>query len=48
MDVTRDNFLQELPKILEHIGKADFVSFDLEMTGINNNDKSKANRKDDS
>ena len=47
MDITRDNFVEKLPAILEQLGKADFIAFDLEMTGINNVDRSKGNRKDD-
>ena len=47
MEVTRDNFTEVLPRVLQGIEDASFVAFDLEMTGIFNSDKSKNNRKDD-
>ena len=47
MDITRENFLDTLPAILEQINQAEFISFDLEMTGIYSSDRSKSNRKDD-
>ena len=34
MDITIDNFQDEYPKILELLEKAEFVSLDLELTGI--------------
>ena len=47
MDITGENFLDTLPAILEQINQAEFISFDLEMTGIYSSDRSKSNRKDD-
>lgn len=34
MDIDATNFWQTLPKVLEAISKADYVSVDLEMTGV--------------
>lgn len=35
MEVTRDNFREQLLPILQHIANATYVTFDLEMSGIN-------------
>lgn len=42
--VTQTNFLDELPNIMAKFESAEFISFDLEMTGIFGNER---NRKDD-
>ena len=34
MEVNRDNFVKELPSILEHLLKSSYISFDMEMSGI--------------
>ena len=34
MEITSDNYLQKEPEIISDIQKCDFLSFDLEMTGI--------------
>lgn len=47
MDVTRDNFLDVLPVVLEKIATCKFMSFDEEMTGISLSDPSSRIRKDD-
>lgn len=47
MDVTRDNFLEVLPVLLEKIATCKFMSFDEEMTGISLSDPSSRIRKDD-
>lgn len=47
MDVTKENFEEVLPQVLDKIQTCKFVSFDLEMTGIMSSDRSKRNRKDD-
>ena len=45
MEIFRENFIELLPFIMEHMEASDFISFDLEMTGINSNQD--RNRKDD-
>jgi hypothetical protein len=47
MDITRDNFAEVLPELMQRIERAEFISFDLEMTGIFNNDPGLRNRRDD-
>ena len=37
MNVTRKNFAELLPKIVSQIKSAEFVSLDLEFTGLPNN-----------
>jgi len=34
MEIDRSNFWRLLPQVLEAISDADYVSFDLEMTGV--------------
>jgi len=33
MDITIDNFEDELPNILQHVDNSDFLSIDLEFSG---------------
>ena len=47
MLVTRDNFEQIYPSFVENLAKCDFVSFDLEMSGINNASREQQNAKSD-
>lgn len=47
MNVTKKNFKDVLPTVIEKLQTCKFVSFDLEMSGIYSTDKSKRNRKDD-
>lgn len=34
MDITRHDFLENLPTVLKHISKSTFIAFDLELSGI--------------
>ena len=47
MDVTKTNFNDVLPAVLEKLQTCKFASFDLEMSGIYSSDRSKRIRKDD-
>lgn len=47
MDVTKQNFNEVLPTVLEKLQTCKFVSLDLEMSGIYSTDRSKRIRKDD-
>ena len=47
MDVTRNNFDEVLPVVIEKLQTCQFVSFDLEMSGIFSTDRSNRIRKDD-
>ena len=47
MNVTKENFKELLPGILDKLEKCKFISFDLEMSGIYSSDPTQRNRKDD-
>lgn len=47
MNVDKDNFLEQFPKIKEKLNKATFIAFDEEMTGIFPADPTKRNSKID-
>ena len=47
MDITRKNFNEIFPIVVEKLQTCKFISFDLEMSGIFSTDRSKRNRKDD-
>ena len=47
MDVTKKNFNEVLPIVIEKLKSCKFVSFDLEMSGIYSTDRSMRIRKDD-
>jgi poly(A)-specific ribonuclease len=47
MDITKENFLELLPRIQKCISEAEFIAIDEEMTGINLSDPSLRYRKDE-
>ncbi len=46
MQVTKDNFQTELPKIKRAIDECDFLAFDTELTGLSSGKHAKINALD--